>query len=239
MSCTPGPIYWPVAPVRHLAPLPNSARSPRPRRRQLLPPPPLPSPPLPPWAPQPTHPPAPHTGWDTSGSGKRDHSASSPLSSSSSQHTNLDSPALWAGNWQQLCVSCRIVRPLRAKHDAVTDRCIEVFDHYCPWVGHPGTKACLPRCSPTSWPPAGPTVQAAGAGRLGATVPVQEPAERSSATPALGSQAPCGCLPCRRGGRGLAGRSGRCLSPSTCRRRAPPTRLPPTAAAWLLGHQRV
>ncbi len=38
----------------------------------------------------------------------------------------LDSPALWAGNWAQLCVSCRIVRPLRAKHCSMTNRCIEV-----------------------------------------------------------------------------------------------------------------
>lgn len=38
----------------------------------------------------------------------------------------LDSPALWAGNWQQLCVTCRIVRPLRAKHCSITNRCIEV-----------------------------------------------------------------------------------------------------------------
>lgn len=48
----------------------------------------------------------------------------------------LDSPALWAGNWKQLCVTCRIVRPLRAKHCSETDRCIEVYDHYCPWVGN-------------------------------------------------------------------------------------------------------
>lgn len=51
-------------------------------------------------------------------------------------YRDLDSPVLWAGNWNQLCVTCKIIRPLRAKHCAVTDRCVEVFDHYCPWVGN-------------------------------------------------------------------------------------------------------
>jgi hypothetical protein len=46
----------------------------------------------------------------------------------------LNNPALAAGQWGQLCVSCRIVRPLRAKHCSVTGRCVEAFDHYCPWV---------------------------------------------------------------------------------------------------------
>eukprot|EP01023_Acetabularia_acetabulum_P050964 TRINITY_DN5571_c0_g2_i1.p3 TRINITY_DN5571_c0_g2~~TRINITY_DN5571_c0_g2_i1.p3 ORF type:complete len:380 (-),score=47.88 TRINITY_DN5571_c0_g2_i1:1720-2859(-) len=49
---------------------------------------------------------------------------------------NLDQAPLWSGHWNQLCVTCKIVRPLRAKHDPTTDRCIEVFDHYCPWVGN-------------------------------------------------------------------------------------------------------
>lgn len=48
----------------------------------------------------------------------------------------LDNPALAAGQWGQLCVSCRIVRPLRAKHCSITGRCVEAFDHYCPWVGN-------------------------------------------------------------------------------------------------------
>jgi palmitoyltransferase ZDHHC13/17 len=39
---------------------------------------------------------------------------------------NLDCPALWNGHWEQLCVSCKIVRPLRAKHDECSGRCIEV-----------------------------------------------------------------------------------------------------------------
>lgn len=63
-------------------------------------------------------------------SGKDGEEASSRLL----QYRQLDSPALWAGNWGQLCVSCKIVRPLRAKHCSVTDRCVELFDHYCPWV---------------------------------------------------------------------------------------------------------
>ncbi len=48
----------------------------------------------------------------------------------------IDSPALWAGGWSQLCVSCRIVRPLRAKHCPISRRCVREFDHWCPWVGN-------------------------------------------------------------------------------------------------------
>eukprot|EP00877_Chromochloris_zofingiensis_P000754 jgi/Chrzof1/1067/Cz01g38320.t1 len=89
------------------------------------------------------------TGWD--GSRKRDKHGTTKTGAASNKETAaaleskgsgndsravLDSPALWAGNWQQLCVTCKIVRPLRAKHCSITDRCVEVFDHYCPWVGN-------------------------------------------------------------------------------------------------------
>jgi palmitoyltransferase len=76
----------------------------------------------------------------SSSSGKN---ASSFIINSDLEHGNqdtmentLNSPALWAGQWSQLCVSCKIVRPLRAKHCSITDRCVESFDHYCPWVGN-------------------------------------------------------------------------------------------------------
>uniref|UniRef100_A0A2P2M1H3 S-acyltransferase n=1 Tax=Rhizophora mucronata TaxID=61149 RepID=A0A2P2M1H3_RHIMU len=47
-----------------------------------------------------------------------------------------NNPALLAGNWSQLCTTCKIVRPLRAKHCSTCDRCVEQFDHHCPWISN-------------------------------------------------------------------------------------------------------
>ncbi|XP_059821085.1 uncharacterized protein LOC132391646 [Hypanus sabinus] len=49
--------------------------------------------------------------------------------------------AVYFDEWRQgknplrrLCHTCHIVKPLRSKHCHVTNRCVEYFDHYCPYI---------------------------------------------------------------------------------------------------------
>ena len=40
------------------------------------------------------------------------------------------------GVTRKWCATCGVMRPLRASHCRTTDRCVEEFDHYCPWIGN-------------------------------------------------------------------------------------------------------
>ncbi len=51
----------------------------------------------------------------------------------------LSDETLWAAYRAEqdleVCFTCQIRRPLRAKHCATMDQCVARFDHYCHWIG--------------------------------------------------------------------------------------------------------
>ena len=59
-----------------------------------------------------------------------------PSSAAHDVDERLNHSELWAGNWDQLCVTCKFVKPFGTKHCATRDKCVARFDHYCPWMGN-------------------------------------------------------------------------------------------------------
>jgi ankyrin repeat protein len=50
------------------------------------------------------------------------------------KHRALYDRVLDEGLAVPVCLSCEIVKPVRGKHDKISDCCVAKFDHFCPWM---------------------------------------------------------------------------------------------------------
>ena len=57
-----------------------------------------------------------------------------PVVDNAGEYRRLYDMVLDKGLLVPVCTTCEIAKPLRSKHDRVTNRCIAKFDHYCPWM---------------------------------------------------------------------------------------------------------
>jgi hypothetical protein len=39
-------------------------------------------------------------------------------------------------NPADLCPECRVIKTARSRHCAICDRCVERYDHHCPWINN-------------------------------------------------------------------------------------------------------
>jgi palmitoyltransferase len=70
------------------------------------------------------------------GDGEGARQSSSGGDAANSSGTSELSPPLVSEEAVRLCHTCLLVRPVRAKHCSVTNRCVREFDHYCPYVNN-------------------------------------------------------------------------------------------------------